>query len=484
MSIFVGPPPAAGQPASGPTSQPSAAPKLPGPKYLLLRYNEDYSYLDGPEGSYRKDLFDLIKNIHLADDWRLNLGGEVRLRMESETNRSFGAREPTTDTFLLHRYLIHADLKYRKLFRIYAEGIDAELTGRELPQIPGQENVADINQLFGDLRLLGEDAPLTLRIGRMEMLYGKERLIGKLDWMNQTRRFDGAKLLYQSPKFDIDFFWTKPVAFAYDPLSNPYDPTIWDGLNVRPDHPRWEQQFYGTYATYRGIPDHVIDAYFIGANDDGMLNNANGQRGDLSLYTIGGRFGGATGNFDYDAEVAGQWGKWAHDDVKAWMVGSDAGYTFKDVPWTPRIGTGFDYATGDQNPRDNTHGTFNQLYPLGHAFLGYIDLVARQNIIAPNLNLSFQPLKNVTARLFWYHFWLDSNLDALYNASGQPIRRNASGSSGNDVGDEFDVTITWQVDVHSSFLIGYSYFWPSSFIETSGPSEDADLFYLQYQFRF
>lgn len=457
---------------------------LPGPKYMALRYDDDFSYLDGPPGSYKKDFFDPIKYIHLGDDWTLSLGGEVRQRMESETNRNFGARDPTTDTYLVHRYIVHADLKYHKLFRIYAEGIDAELTGRELPQLPGQQNIADINQLFADVRFLGENIPLTARVGRQELSYGKERLIGKLDWMNQTRRFDGAKIFYQSPKFDIDAFWTKPVIFVYDPFSNPYDPRIWDGLNVRPDHPRWEQQLYGTYATYKGIPNHVIDAYFIGANDNGTLVNANGQRGNLSVYTIGGRFGGTFSNFDYDAEVAGQWGKWDHDDIKAWMVGSDAGYTFKECSWKPRIGTGFDYATGDENPRDNTHGTFNQLYPTGHIFLGYIDLVGRENIISPNVNFSFKPLESVTAKLFWYHFWLDSNLDALYNAAGQPIRRNVSGSSGNDVGDEFDVTLAWQVDVHSSLLIGYSHFWPSNFIETSGPSHDPDLFYLQYQFKF
>ena len=30
--------------------------------------------------------------------------------------------------------------------------------------------------------------------------------------------------------------------------------------------------------------------------------------------------------------------------------------------------------------RDNSFGTFNQLYPFGHYYLGYLDLVGRQNI--------------------------------------------------------------------------------------------------------
>lgn len=465
-----------------PTTTAPAA--LPGPKYLALRYNEDFSYLDGPPGSYKPDFFDPIKRIHLGPDWTLRLGGEARYRMESQTNLNFGFRHPTQDTYLLYRHLLHADLRYRDLFRVFFEGIDARVADRDLPQVPGMENTFDFEQLFADLRILGEQTPLTLRAGRQKLSYGKERLVGALDWMNEGRRFDGAKLFYTSSKLDIDFFWAKPVVFATKPFSNPWNTHINEGMNHKIDHWREEQQFYGTYASYKGIADHVVDLYFFGLNDDGFLTNANNRMGDLNIYTLGGRFGGASCGFDSDVEGAGQFGKWDGDEVHAWMVGSEGGYTFKDVPMTPRAGLGFDYATGDDTPRDNSHDTFHQLFPTGHAFLGYIDLVGRQNIIAPNVNFSFKPFKDVTVKAFYYHFWLDSNLDALYNAGGVPIRRNATGSSGNDVGDELDLTVNWQVDVHSSFLFGWSHFWPSNFINSSGFSRDADFLYLQYQFKF
>ena len=472
------------RPAEGEKPTTSAPAKPKGPNYLVLRYNEDFSYLDGPEGSYTKDFFDPIKNIHLGEDWRLRLGGEVRLRWETETNRNFGQRDPSNDSILLYRELLHANLEYRKLARFYVEGIDARVADRDLPQQPAMEDTFDINQAFVDLRFLGEQTPLTLRAGRQMMSYGKDRVIGTGDWTNAPRRFDGAKLMYATPKLDIDFFWVKPIFFSNKPFSNPWNTHINESMNRKLDHWREEQNFYGIYSTYKGIPNHVLDLYFLGLNDRGIFVNANNRSGDLDVYTIGSRFGGTTGNFDYDIEGGGQWGKWDGDEVHAWMVGSEGGYTFKDVPMTPRIGAGFDYATGDDTPRDNSHDTWNQLYPLGHAFLGYMDIVGRQNIIAPNLNLTFKPLKNVTTRLFWYHFWLDSNLDALYGVAGTPARRNVTGSSGNDVGDELDATVTWQIDVHSSLLLGYMHFWPSNFINSSGFSRDADMIYLQYQFKF
>lgn len=473
--------------ASAPTAVTRSAggtPPLPGPKYLLLRYDEDFAYLDRQPDERQADFFDPVKRIRLDDDWLLRFGGEARVRMESETNRNFGARDPSNDVFLLHRYLLHFDLSYRRTFRLFAEAIDARVEDRDLPQIPGMENTFDIHQLFTDLRLTGDDSPLTLRIGRQELLYGRERLIGKLDWMNQGRRFDGAKLMYHTPQWDLDIFWTKPVAFTNQPFTNPFNTHINESLNRHLDVWREEQNFYGAYSIFKGIPNHVWDLYFIGLNDSGIFTNANNRFGDLDVYTIGSRFAGASGAFDYDIEGAGQWGQWVGDEVHAWMFGGDAGYTFRDVRTTPRIGVGFDYATGDDTPRDNAHETFNQLYPTGHAFLGYADLVARENVISPNLNFSFKPVKDISVKLTWYHFWLDSSLDALYNAGAIPIRRNISGSSGNDVGDELDATINWQVDAHSAVLIGWSHFWPSNFIETSGQSRDADYVYLQYQFRF
>jgi hypothetical protein len=469
---------------SPPTSAPAEKAELPGPNYLMLRYNEDYTYLDGPPGSYKKDFFDPIKNIHLSQDWRLNIGGEIRQRWESETNKNFGARDPTQDAFHLQRLWLHMDLKYRDTLRAFFQGIDNSIYDRDLAQSPGQEDRFDIGQAFIDVKPFGDKTPLTLRGGRQEMSYGRLRVIDVADWGNTHRRFDGFKLMYQTPKLDVDFFWTHPVVFATKPFINTLRPPINEGMNRKLDHYREEQQFFGMYSTYKGIPRHQIDYYMLGLTDNGFLSNANGRMGDLTLYTIGGRFGGATGNFDYDVEGAGQWGKWAGDDVKAWMFATDEGYTLKRVPWTPRLGVGLDYASGDDTPRDGAHETYNQLFPSNHTYLGYLDLFGRQNLLAPNVNLTLQPFKDVTARLFYYHYWLPSNLDSAYNKTQGSARRNVSGSSGHDLGDEFDVTLSKQIDVHSAILVGWAHFWPGSFINTSGRSEDADLIFVQYSFKF
>jgi hypothetical protein len=434
-----------------------------------LRYDEDFSYLDGPADSHERDLFDPIKNIDLGDDWRLTLGGEFRFRMEAETNKAFGAAEPTQDTFTLYRYLLHADVRYHKLFRVFAQGIAAFDEDRDLALRPVDENRWDIHQLFFDLRFLGEDHPWTLRLGRQELLYGNERLVSPLEWANVRRRFDGVKIFARMDDWDLDAWYVKPVPVQ------------------RQQHDRFDEDvdFYGFYATYKHIPRHGLDLYVFAIDDTGNRVNPNGNAGDKNNYTLGSRFWGKTGALDYEAELAGQWGHWAGDNVQAWSWTLDGGYTFEQQRWKPRLGAGFDWASGDEHPADGKVGTFDQLFPLGHKYFGFLDLIGRQNVTAANLNLSAWPVeKKVRAAMAYHAFWLNDDHDALYDATGAPGRRDPTGHSGSEIGHELDLTVSWKIDAHSALLLGYSHFWDSDFIINTGPSEDPDLFYVQYAFKF
>ncbi len=94
------------------------------------------------------------------------------------------------------------------------------------------------------------------------------------------------------------------------------------------------------------------------------------------------------------------------------------------------------------------------------------------------------PIKGVKTWVQFYSFWLNEKTDALYNAGGAAIRRDATGGSGSYVGSEIDVAVKWQIDRHSAVLAGYSHFWPGGFITSSGAGRDIDFVYVQYQFSF
>lgn len=460
---------------NGPEPEKAAKP-LPGPKYAPLRFNDDFSYLDGPAGSYQADFFDPIKRIKLGDDLTLRLGGDIRGRMEAVTHKQYGAEDPTEDTFFLHRYYGHVNVEYRKLVRVFYEGVTAWAEDVDGTPIPNPTDRWDIHQFFIDVRVLGEDVPFTVRVGRQELLYGAQRLVSPLGWANVQRTWDGVKLIYEGKKWNIDGFYTRPVEIE------PKGADDWV-----PD-----LSFYGVYATYKGIPNHGIDLYYLGLHNTGTFVNANvpvdENTGDLSLNTHGARFFSKTPVgphvWDYDTELAGQWGRAAGDAIQTWMWSAETGYVLANLPWEPRIGLGIDYASGDHDPFDSFHGTFNQLFPLGHAYFGYLDQVGRQNIWAQHVQISARPLRNVTTELAWHTFWLDKTQDALYNAAGAAVRRAISGDVGAEVGHELDWTLNWQINPHLSLLFGYSHMWVSDFLQDTGPAKDPDLFYVMYTYRF
>ena len=53
-----------------------------------------------------------------------------------------------------------------------------------------------------------------------------------------------------------------------------------------------------------------------------------------------------------------------------------------------------------------------------------------------------------------------------------------------EVGHELDLTMLWKLNVHSAMLVGYSHFWDSDFIQQTGSSENANLVYVQYAYKF
>ena len=75
---------------------------------------------------------------------------------------------------------------------------------------------------------------LTARLGRFELEYGKQRLVGPSDWSNNRRLFEGGLLRLQgthSP-WQLDAFVTRPVIINADRFTwnDSDDDTLFSGL--------------------------------------------------------------------------------------------------------------------------------------------------------------------------------------------------------------------------------------------------------------
>src|SRR5205085_605537 len=142
-------------------------------------------------------------------DWLLSLGGEYRYRIMDEVDSRLSGKN---NFYHLLRERAYADIWYRDRVRAYVEFIGAQSYGWSLPPLAIDRNQADFLNLFMDVKVMDVACnPLTVRVGRQELLYGSQRLISPLDWANTRRTFQGVKGFWHGEHWDLDMFWVKPV---------------------------------------------------------------------------------------------------------------------------------------------------------------------------------------------------------------------------------------------------------------------------------
>lgn len=452
---------------------PTATPAVTRPKYTFLRQNEDWSSLRGASDDQLTDFWDPIKFVPLNDDgstWA-SFGGDARLRLENWNNFNFGAPPNDDDTFLLWRLRLHGDVHFGENLRVFVEGKSALSTDRDLPGGRRDLDVdtIDLEQAFVDIKLdLSDDSSLIIRPGRQQFLFGKQRLVSPLPWANTLRRWDGVSAIAKFDGWTVHGFWS-----LFAPVQK-YD------FNDSDD----DIQFFGVYATGNIPQTNVgLDLYYLGLDSD---NGAmfNGTAGNETRHTLGGRIFGNCGDsgFDYDLEGAYQFGEVGSGDVDAFMIGSQIGYTVDEWNGSPRFFAGVDYATGD-NELGGDVETFNQLFPLGHAYYGYMDFVGRQNAIDLNGGVTFKPFEKTNVHVSGHYFLREDTSDALYNAGGGVVRAGSL-SDDREIGFEFDIMVTYALDAHTAIEAGYSHFFPGDFIDESGAGDDMDWVYFQIQYTF
>ncbi len=438
------------------------------PPWKFLRFQEDWSTLKNIPAPQRNHPFDSIKYIPLTADeslW-LSLGGRMRFRVETWSNFAF--MDANDDTFLLTRIFLHGDLHLGKNLRVFVEGKSAHSSDRDLPggKRTLDVDVLELQQVFIDIRIpLGADAAFTLRTGRRELLKGKQRLVSPLPWGNTLRHWDGVSGILDIPNWNVEGFWTQFVPVQKYEFNDP------DSSNL----------FFGVYGAGKILAGQVeLDLYWLGIDRDAQTFN--GTPGEEERHTLGGRLSGKMARFDYDLEGAYQFGTIGAGDIHAFMIASQIGYSRADWKGQPRLFLGFDYASGDDASGGDVE-TFNQLFPLGHAYLGFMDFIGRQNNIDFSHGVAVHPVPKMTVAVTGHQFWRADADDALYNAGGGVVRAGSLGAS-RDVGYEVDLTAKYKFDRHLVGLAGYSHFFSGDFIKESGPDKDMDFVYFQGVYTF
>jgi hypothetical protein len=231
--------------------------------------------------------------------------------------------------------------------------------------------------------------------------------------------------------------------------------------------------------------------YWLGVDNDGV--SFNGTSGHERRQTVGGRLRHnsipnraafeveVAGGFGYEVEAAGQFGTLGANDIRASMFSLNGGYKF-DTRLKPHFFVTMDFASGDGDFGGDV-GTFNQLYPTNHTYLGNMDYVGRQNIVSPSGGVSVQPASSLAVTVTQYGFWRASVHDGLYNSGGSVVRPG-TGITERYIGAETDLVGTYQFDRHLLGYASYNHFFPGDFIRKTGPARSSDYVYGALQFTF
>lgn len=449
--------------------------------YTVVRWDERYDYLRNPAS--RTDPLDGLKYIPLSDDGNsyLTLGGQLRERYEYFNNSSFGAGPQDNDGYSLFRFLPYADVHIGPYLRGFVQLRTADEAGREGGPRGRDMDAFDLQQGFLELDLpLDQQSSLALRAGRQQIVLGRERLIGISDFSNAQRNYDAFRATLNSPGNSLDLFWFRPVLVEKYEFDNSEGHTSFAGI-------------YDTLAL-SGLEKEkgTLSLYGFALNVAGVAKWASangGAAGDEDRYTIGSAFSVNPKPWDFDIEGDYQFGTFGNANINAFSIATEIGYTFENATFGPRPFLGFDLATGDHNPGNGHLGTFNQLFPSGHTYFGYMDFIGRQNIIDLHPGIELQLLKNreyakkLALRSEYHQFWRESTHDAVYDAGGA-VLRGTDGSGSQSIGGELDLLLNWQIDRHFSSYIGYSHFWPAGFIRDTGAHEQVDFFYIAAVYTF
>lgn len=213
-------------------------------------------------------------------------------------------------------------------------------------------NGLDIHQAYADLEPTKQ---LTLRVGRQEINYEGQRLIGAVGWTPQARSFDAARAMFAwEDKLFLDAFFAM-VMDTESVIPGPPTNTNLDRQEAGAVH--------GRYRLTKG-EDSFADVSLTGVFDFSRAIN----RG---RWTIGVRHNAKFGLFRYRVEGYYQGGKAGGQDISAFLVGARAGVALKDPGLTVDLWA--DLLSGTSDPAKAAVETFDTLYATNHKFYGFSD---------------------------------------------------------------------------------------------------------------
>jgi hypothetical protein len=370
------------------------------------------------------------------------------------------------DVYLLQRYLLHADLHLGRHLRIFGQLNSNHATAKNTVTHTDRDLVG-VLQAFADINIYGR-VPMRLRIGRQELSYGVERILGTRDGANVRQSFDGLRYTITFKKSVADFFVVYPMYydFGYFDNSTNTDNLVYSGLWSKPVNR------LGT-----------LELYFIGNNRTTAFCRYDSAKENRQSFGI--RLNRYSHVFYYDAEAIAQTGIYGNQPIRAWQLSAVAGLRWRDLRMEPRIQVRIAGASGDLDSTDTkmnlfrpiaTRSPIHDLIPVGFANIGVFTVEGEIAIIRRlYFGLGFYSVRRISAN------------DGSYTSDVTHMVREPDNNGiekGTHVANGVVADFSYAATKHFSILLLMGYFVPGNYVSHTGEGKTQSAASLKLTYRF
>ena len=398
--------------------------------------------------------------------------GSLRVRGEVKNSLDF---DRAKQDYVLVQSRLAGKFVFNSSWQLNAEFQDARIFSEAVNSTPSINSGA-LNQSFSDdfdihrFAIKHSTEKFDITLGRQKLNLGDKRLVASLEWVNTARVHDGLRIDYNHAGLSVNAFVTELVGVDPDNLN--------DGADTGSRY--FDSQFNGVFIERKQLADiDLVQAWWLQRRNSSFEDD---------IHTTGFRVQENLADWVIEAHASLQSGDFSGNRHEASMMQASVSKSVANG----FLSLGLAWASGDDDPGDEKHKTFDNLYPLNHAFYGHLDLVSLQNVRTIELNYQ---------RKFWddklklraavHGFWLDDKNDAWYQAGLRPVSATFLDLSRIDqrerfLGSELDLTVQYSPPIKNlkglKFLAGYSRFETGNRVlnnNESGNASDPNFLYIQ-----
>jgi hypothetical protein len=403
----------------------------------------------------------------LRADAQLSLTGQLRTRTElrdgyaaplpNSAKPAFFTSQRTRLSLAYSMYLLKFGATVQDV-RVW--GQDVSLINRTTTQ---DNNALMLHEAWAEILLTDttlKNKSLSLKLGRQEISYDDERLIGKLDWLQQGRRHDAALLKYETKSLMLHLgaAFNQNKENASGTVYNSTPPGNYTATTNGGTMYKSMQFLYAGKKMQKGNASFLFFSDQFSKYHNDSTNAKIFETGTWSRFTTGFYFNNTFNKISATASAYYQFGKNATGQkLSAELLSAIVQYSFsKKIS----AGAGVDYYSGGSNV--TTSHAFDPLYGTPHKFTGLMDYFyaasgfGKSGLVDYYIKTKFKPSDK---------FLLTADAHQFSSAANVVVPNTTNNKK--SFGQEVDIVASYSLTKIIAFEAGYGHFFGKALIASA-----------------